>query len=128
MHLIMDFKCTNQRLMRDQDALQTWFYLAVEVIGMTIFGKPIIEDYPFPERDGTALSAVCFIGESGLYIHTYPEFNHVFLDIFSCTDFDIDKALTFVTNTFQIIGQPQIITLQRGIDMETGEPLILHLL
>ena len=127
MHLIVDFRCSNYKLMRDQNALAEWMLDIVEKIGMTAFGEPTIVDYPFPSRVGTALSATLFLGESSIVVHTYPEFNHVFLDVFSCKDFDEFATMDYIDESWGRIGNRQAIVIQRGINMETGEPLPLRL-
>ena len=127
MHLIIDFRCRNQNLMRNQAALRQWLLAMVDKIGMTAFGEPTIVDYPFPEREGTALSAVCFLGESSIVIHTYPEFGAVFLDVFSCKDFNAPIALDYIDACWERVGPQQFFVLQRGIDMQTGEPVLLRL-
>ena len=127
MELLLDFKCSCQSLMRDKDALEDWLLQAVDEVGMTAFGNPEVVDYPFPEREGTALSAVIFLGESSITIHTYPEFNFVFMNIFSCKDFDPSRVLEFIERSWNVSRERRAYLFQRGINMETGTPLSLEL-
>ena len=126
MELIADIKCLNQDLMRSEEIMHRWLLEMCDVIGMTPFGEPTVVDYPFPQKDDTALSATLFIGESSIVIHTYPEFNHSFINIFSCMEFDLGIAMDFIRKTFQVIDE-QFIVLERGIDLETGAPIPLCL-
>lgn len=124
MHLIVDGWCTNEELLRDEDRLRAWMIEATEVLGLHRFGEPRIVDYPFPGREGTALSAVVFLGESSLTIHTYPEFAFIFLDMFHCKDFDAEKALQYIVDSFGLTPTSTVL-LRRGIGdggapMETG--------
>lgn len=127
MHLVTDFRCKNQILMRDQDALRRWLLAMAARIGMNVFGEPLVVDYPFPEREGTALSATCFLGESSIGAHTYPEFGHVSLDVFACKEYDADDAMRYISHCWQRIGMMKGIILDRGINPETGEPISLRI-
>jgi len=122
MELLVNFYCKNVVLMRDKGALRQWLLDMAKEIGMTPYGRPKVVDYPFPEREGTALSAVVFLGESSITIHTYPEFKHVFLNVFSCKDFNVWTARAYIEHTFQASGM-KYFAFQRGIDMKTGKPL-----
>ena len=124
MHLIMDFYCKNRKLMKDTEALKSWLLKSARVAKMHPYGEPTVVDFPFPSRVGTALSAVCFLGESSIVVHTYPEFNFVFLDIFSCQEFNASEVVKFVKETFGATKTTSYL-FRRGIDMETGLPVSL---
>ena len=127
MELLTDFRCNNQDLMRDEDALGEWLLQAASAVGMTAFGDPRIENYPFPHQDSVALSAQLFLGESGITIHTYPEYGAVFLNLFTCKDFDPEAALAFICETFGVYAGFYYL-FQRGVDIETGLVQRLELL
>jgi len=127
MELLIDFRCNNQKLMRDEEALGKWMLEVVEEVGMTAFGDPRIENYPFPQQDSVALSATLFLGESSITIHTYPEYGAVFLNVFTCKDFDPDKALAFICQTFGVYAGWYYL-FRRGVDIATGKPETLELL
>ena len=41
------------------------------------------------------------ITESHISIHTFVEQEHAFVDIFSCKEFDIDKAITYLVKQLE---------------------------
>ena len=122
MHLIVDGYATNMDLLTNEAALKAWVLRTPEVIGMHPYGSPIVVDFPFPGRDTPALSAVQFLGESSITVHTYPDFRFVFLDIFSCLDFSEDKALKFVVDSFGLTKYLSHV-INRGID-SNGKPIL----
>jgi len=123
-HLIVDAFCSNSQLLSREQKLKEWLLEAALVSGMHPFGKPVIVDFPFPTREGTALSGVIFLGESSITIHTYPEFNFIYLDVFSCLDFDKEKALDFIRRSFGVTRYSSLI-LNRGVDKE-GKPYLVN--
>lgn len=52
-----------------------------------------------PRTKGT--SAVCFILTSSIVVHTLDDLKTVYINIFSCKDFDEDVAKTFTYNWFK---------------------------
>lgn len=87
-----------------------------------MFGEPQVLDYPFPGKEGTALSAVCFLGESSITVHTYPEYDFIFLDVFHCESFDAKAVLDWVKKTLGI-SHPLSFLLERGVD-NLGKPMV----
>ena len=120
MHLIVDGYCSNKELLADGDKLRLWMAEITKVLGLLTFGEPRVLDYPFPGREGTALSAVLFLGESSMTVHTYPEFSFVFIDIFHCSSFDANKALDWIAESFKMQSSRTML-LKRGIDAD-GQP------
>jgi S-adenosylmethionine/arginine decarboxylase-like enzyme len=61
-------------------------------------GVPPEECQTDPKTKGT--SAVCFIITSSIVIHTLDDLKAVYLNIFSCKDFDEDAAKSFALGWF----------------------------
>ena len=121
MHLIIDGYCTHTKLLKDPDALKNWMLNTIELLGLHSYGEIRIYDYPFPGREGTALSAVIFLGESSFTVHTYPEHSFIFIDIFHCHNFDIKKCHKWVTESLGI-DKPVTYLFKRGLD-RSGKPV-----
>lgn len=47
------------------------------------------------------ISGVVIIAESHIAFHTFPEDNFIALDVFSCKDFDVEKAVSFIVKGFK---------------------------
>jgi len=125
MHLIIDARCQNQQVMTDKHLLSKWIIRLCHVIGMTPVGPVHTISFPFPGSDKPAISACQFLGESAIVAHPYPEFDYMYLDVFSCKEFDTEKAVEFIQRTLKVT-ESTIHLFQRGIDMETRAPVPLR--
>lgn len=48
------------------------------------------------------VSGVVLIAESHIAIHTYPEKEYFTVDIFSCKEFDLEKAKEYIIDKFKV--------------------------
>jgi S-adenosylmethionine/arginine decarboxylase-like enzyme len=62
-------------------------------------GVPMDEQQTDPQTKGT--SAVCFILTSTIVIHTLDLLKTVYVNIFSCKEYDPDVAAEFTKNWFK---------------------------
>ena len=124
MHLILDGQAGNIRLMTDKVLMREWLRETVEVAGMKPFGEPFIWGFPWPgSRDWTALTGFQPLIESGLSVHCWPERMFVFVDLFSCNEFDSDKVIKHISESFRMddrLEKPTVIILDRGINPKSG--------
>ena len=85
-------------------------------IGMTKMTLPYVCKWMDKFSDGTeGISGVVMIAESHISIHTFPDQDYVFMDIFSCRNFDTEKAIKYLVGAF---GAKKFKTniLKRGTD------------
>lgn len=72
---------------------------------------------PWKDKFGTTpgVSGFVMIAESHISIHTFPDQDYVFIDIFSCKPFDVDAAVKFFADLF---GIKEVTThiVERGLD------------
>ncbi len=47
------------------------------------------------------ISGFVIIAESHVSIHTFPDRGHAFVDIFSCKQFDLNKAMNYVVSNLE---------------------------
>lgn len=117
MQVLIDGTSQEYSLMRDTSTLSTWLRECAKRIGMTPFGDPVVRAFAWPgSEDESALSGYCFLQESGIQVHTYPEARTVFVDVFSCKDFNSVLLTNFVRQTWAMDFEPDVIVLQRGIE------------
>jgi len=120
MHLIMDGYAHNVALMTDKKLMEEWLKQAVEKADMTPFGEPFIYGFPWPgSKDWTAITAFQPLMESGLSVHCWPEKRFVFIDLFSCNDFQEGKVIAFMVDSFKMWRYKWLL-LDRGIS-KTGK-------
>ncbi len=103
--LILDLhECNTEKFNRKD--LKRFFKELCELINMEPC-KLVFWDYLWsrkpknlaPHLDGT--SAVQFISTSNVTIHTLDQLKDVYINIFSCKDFDPDKASNFCIKYFE---------------------------
>lgn len=58
------------------------------------------DEYEKAPKHLKGTSAIQFISTSNITIHTLDEMNRVYLNIFSCKDFDADNAMNFTKDYF----------------------------
>lgn len=89
--------CTHERLV-SPDLLKHFIAEVIELIGMEAHGPCYVDR--FGDGDIEGISAMQFIKTSSITIHCDEVGNRAFVDIFSCKDFDAEKATTFATEFF----------------------------
>ena len=120
-HLIVDGESRNIKLMTDQVAMKNYLQALAAVAEMNVVSEPVVAGYPWPgSKDNTALSAVCFLAESSITIHCYPEKKYAFVDVFSCKNFKIRLVFTHIKKAFDM-PNGKMVLLNRGLDDQTGE-------
>ena len=67
------------------------------------------------------ISGFVMIAESHVSMHTFPEKDYVFIDVFSCKGFDVDSALKLLVSAF---GAKKYIknVVARGADFPRSHP------
>jgi len=103
MHLIIDGYSSNQKILRDEDFLRKWLENYPAKIGMTRISPPHVLKYTGPVLEDWGISGFVFIAESHIGIHTFVEQNYINIDIFSCKDFDTEKAIKDFRERFQLV-------------------------
>jgi S-adenosylmethionine decarboxylase len=99
----MDGYSSNQRILRDEDFLRKWLEDYPSRIGMTRISPPYVLRYVGPVLEDWGISGFVFIAESHIGIHTFVERNYINIDVFSCKDFDTDKAIEEFRGGFQLV-------------------------
>ena len=66
------------------------------IIGMNKIITPYVIPYVHEVPEDSGVSGFVMIAESHISIHTYPYKNYAFIDIFSCKDFDVEKAKEYL--------------------------------
>jgi len=103
MHLIIDGYSSNQKILRDEDSLRKWLENYPAKMGMTRISPPHVLKYVGPVLEDWGISGFVFIAESHIGIHTFVERNYINIDIFSCKDFDTEKAIEDFRERFQLV-------------------------
>lgn len=100
-HLMLDCYGCNKEKLSDMDMIFDTLDKFPAKIGMHKIMPPYVFKYHGVVPDEWGVSGVVLIAESHLTIHTFPDKEHAFIDIFSCKDFDTNYAINYMTNLFE---------------------------
>ena len=103
MHLIIDGYSSDQGILRDEDFIRSWLESYPASIDMNRISAPYVVRYVGPVLDDWGISGLVFIAESHIGIHTFVEKSYVNIDIFSCKDFDSEKAISDFRDGFKLV-------------------------
>ncbi len=84
------------------------------IIGMTKIMPPYSIIYHGAVPKDWGISGFVMIAESHISIHTFPEKEFVFIDLFSCKMFDVEKAIKYLVDAFGIKDMDKEM-VKRGI-------------
>ncbi len=101
-------------LLTSTEELGKWLIGMVEFIGMTLIGGPYVVFYPAGNGSEKGISGVVLLAESSIVVHTYPEYKFVYIDLFSCKEFNVESVLGKVEEDFGM-QNPVVHTLTRRI-------------
>jgi S-adenosylmethionine decarboxylase len=95
-HLTLDLSECDRRKLSDLSHIYDLLDELPDVIGMHKITAPYTFIYhPAHNPSEWGVSGFVIIAESHVSIHTFPDRGHAFLDIFSCKQFDIHKAVNY---------------------------------
>lgn len=89
--------CSHERLI-NPELLKQFVSELVTAVNMEAHGPCYVDR--FGDGELTGLSAMQFIKTSAITVHCDEVGNRVFIDIFSCKDFNADKAVSFSQQFF----------------------------
>ncbi len=90
-------------------------------IGMSKMSLPYVCKWLDKFADGTeGISGFVMIAESHISIHTFPDQDYVFMDIFSCREFETENAIKYLIDAFGVKKYKTNI-LKRGLDFPSKE-------
>ncbi len=109
------YGCSREKL-KDAGFIFDFLKSFSDRIKMTRVSEPLVFKYSCENTDW-GISGVVLVAESHISIHTFPEKEHAFIDIFSCKEFNLDRAREELLKAFgasfhreelveQVIGCP----------------------
>ena len=114
-HLMLDcYGCPKDKL-GDMDMIFSVLDTFPAKIGMTKIMPPYVFKYKGKVPEDWGVSGVVLIAESHISIHTFPDKEHAFIDIFSCKDFDTDFARCQLLEIFEATHH-EVVLLSRGVE------------
>ena len=115
-HLTLDIQEVNFGLTTNYEYIYEMLNKMPEYLGMTKMELPHVVKWLDKGAKIPGISGFVMIAESHISIHTFPQMNYVFMDIFSCKPFDVEKTIQMVKTMFKVT-QSKIAsnTIKRGL-------------
>ncbi|MBI2170939.1 MAG: S-adenosylmethionine decarboxylase [Chloroflexi bacterium] len=115
MHLVIDGYGAEEALLANPDALYQFLDEYPDAIGMTKITPPHVYVYAGQNPQDVGLSGFVIIAESHISVHTFPKRQYVNIDVFSCKEFDTQRALVEIKGRFGL-QSVRSWTLERGLE------------
>lgn len=114
-HLMLDLSECNSGKLCDYGHIFNILNDLPTKIGMTKITQPYVFPYSGLVPEDKGITGTVIIAESHISIHTFQEKDYVFVDVFSCKDFDVDYAAECIINAFESKDYDKFV-VQRGKD------------
>ena len=115
-HLMVDGYNANYEKLSSVSAVVDFLETIVSEIEMTKIMPPYVFKYDGGDKpEDWGVSGFVIIAESHISIHTFPEKGYFSIDIFSCKEFDFDKALNIIKEYFET-EDLEVRTTDRGTE------------
>ncbi len=110
LHLMLDLNDCNQTILDDLDACFRLLSELPTIVGMIAITQPYVFRYNASIPEDAGITGVVIIAESHISLHTYPKKKFVFVDLFSCKPFDVEKAKKHIIRFFE--SQSPVVNVQ----------------
>jgi len=108
-HLMLDCAGCDQYAIRDSETIYNFAKQLVKDIDMVAYGEPQIVKFGSGDKAGYTL--VQLIETSNICAHFVDEDNTMYLDVFSCKEFDHNVVIKLVKQYFDAVRiRPSFIT------------------
>ena len=120
-HLTIDASFCNRKKLTDQSLVYDILNNLPKKLGMIKMTLPHVVKWMDPGATIDGVSGFVMIAESHISIHTFPEKDYVFIDVFSCKGFDVDSAVKLLVNAFGAKKHTEKV-INRGTDFPRSHP------
>lgn len=113
-HLVLDLNGCPTELLASKDNIAKWSKELVEAIDMVAYGDPVIEHFATHSHEAAGYTLLQMIETSNIAAHFAENIGQVYIDVFSCKEFDVQVAIDVCKKYFE----PQQINkanMNRGI-------------
>jgi S-adenosylmethionine decarboxylase len=115
MHLTIDGFGGDRELLSSEALVANLLDAFPGEIGMTKISQPHVQRYVGEKPEDWGVTGFVIIAESHISIHTFPDHGYVWVDVFSCKEFEAPQALQIVTDAFKLTRVTERI-LERGLE------------
>ena len=119
MHLIIDGEGRRHSRLASKSRVLLLLRRLPHQMDMQIIEGPHVKlwhDADHPQDGG--VTGFVVIAESHISIHTFPDRGLLWVDVFSCKDFDAEAVATSICQAFAVNGKVTQMVLPRGLPQE----------
>ncbi len=99
-HLTVDLFGCNVEVLGSIEKITTVLTTLPDDINMTPISGPLVKYHQAENEMDSGVTGVIIIAESHISIHTYPKRKFASVDIFSCKEFNVNRAVEFLKQVF----------------------------
>jgi len=99
-HLTIDGFGADKSLLNDKKVVLSILQELPDHLGMTSISEPVVVEHDAKDPKESGITGMVIIAESHISVHTYPEKKYFAMDVFSCKEFDIEKAVEYLRKKF----------------------------
>ncbi len=114
-HITIDLKGCPKETLSNYELHFNYLKNLPELISMTPITQPYVFPYSGLVPDDKGITGIVIIAESHISVHSFEEKGYCFVDIFSCKDMDVERAIQITLDTFKPTDS-EINIVKRGKD------------
>lgn len=92
-HLVLDLNGCPRELLADKENILEWNKELVKTIDMVAYGEPICEHFATHSHEAAGYTLLQMIETSNIAAHFAENIGQMYIDIFSCKQFDPEEAI-----------------------------------
>ncbi len=100
MHLTIDGFGGDRELLSNESLVHSLLNTYPAEINMTKISEPFVLQYTGDKPEDWGVTGFVIIAESHISVHTFPDRGYVWVDVFSCKEFEADGAVDRIIETF----------------------------
>lgn len=101
LHLTIDAQDCNKKRLVNTKFIYRLLDRLPSVLSMTKMTLPYVVEWKDKFASTPGISGFVMIAESHISIHTFPDQNYAFIDMFSCKQFDAEAAAEFIMGALE---------------------------
>jgi len=100
-HITLDLKGCPKETLSNYNLHFDYLKSLPELIHMTPITQPYVFPYSGLVPEDKGITGIVIIAESHISVHSFEEKGYCFIDIFSCKDMDVDRAIEITLDMFK---------------------------
>ena len=126
MHLTIDGFGGDRERLSSESLVRSLLDTYPAEINMTKISEPFVLQYTGEKPEDWGVTGFVIIAESHISVHTFPDRGYVWVDVFSCKEFETEGATDLIVDAFGLTSITEHV-LERGLEfphaVELAQPV-----